>query len=158
MPGITYHVSRFGFQVLRAAFCVLLLAGLGAACAEPVTVEVQGVAASDPGKKEQVIPASLAQFKSVLKGTVFGTFSDAGCKTVKPASGGKDQAVVGAYTVEVALLQVRGGKAKVEVTIKQGANPIAKQVLNLSRGEPFMLEVGAKNSPTLLIFSLKGAE
>ena len=158
MLGITYRVSGLACKVSYPAFCILLLAGFGAACAESVTVEVQGVAASDPGKKDQVIPASLAQFKSVLKGTLFGTFSDAGCKTIKPVSGGKDQAVVGAYTVEVALLQVRGGKAKVEVTIKQGANPIAKQVLNLSRGEPFMLEVGAKNSPTLLIFSLKGAE
>jgi len=116
------------------------------------------VAASDPGKKEQTIPGSLAQFKTVLKGTLFGTFSDAGCKTVKPPSGGKDHAVIGAYTVEVSLIKLQHGKAKVEVTIKQDAKPIAKPVFTLSQGEPFMVEVGAKDSPTLLIFSLKGVE
>jgi len=150
-------------SICSPVICILLAASCGAtpflACgAESATIEVQGVAASEPGKKEQSIPASLAQYKTVLKGTVFGTFSDAGSKTVKLAGGGKDHAAVGAYTVDVALLQAKGGKAKVEVTIKQGAKPIAKPVLTLSSGEPVMVEVGVKNSPTLLIFSLKGGE
>jgi hypothetical protein len=129
----------------------------GAVHAQSVSVEIQGVTASDAGKKEQNVAESLARFKNVLKDTVFGTFKDAGSASVKPAAGGKDSATIAGYGVDVALIKTWGNKAKVEVTLKHGGKPIGQPISTaLTKGEPIMIsQLGAKDAPTILIFTYK---
>jgi hypothetical protein len=130
-----------------------------ALCAETTAIEVQGVGASDPGKTP-VIPASLARFKGVLlKSTACGTFADLGCKTLKLAAGTKDNAMIGGYEVEVALVSVAGGKAKTNITLKQGGKAIGTPLNRaLSQGEPITVEAGTPKTPTILILTLKTTE
>lgn len=153
-------MQRSYSTALATGALVSLLCAASAARAQSATVEIQGVAASDPGQKEQTIPASLARYKAVLKGTVFAAFRDAGSSTVKAAAGAKGSAVVAGYGVDVALIKTAAGKAKVEVTIKQGGKAIAQPLAcSLSQGEPIMLsQLGAKDAPTILIFTLKDLE
>lgn len=141
------------------ALSCLLLASQSAR-AESAAVEIQGVAASDPGKKEQTIPASLAQYRAILKASVFSTFADVGSKTVSSAVGKKSSATVGGYGVDVLLVKADGGKGKIEVTInKADGKPIAEPTTRtVTRGQPFSMEVGSPKAPTILIFTLKGTE
>jgi hypothetical protein len=136
--------------------CPFILA-ISTVRAESVTIEVQGVAASDAGKKEQNIPSSLTAFKNVLKDSVYGTFKDAGHQKLKIKSGGNDAAAIGNYGVDVTLVKVMSGKARVEVTIKDGGNPIGKPIsTTLTKGQPIMVsQLGSKDAPTILIFTLK---
>jgi len=140
-------------------FAVLILPAIlsGSVHAQAVNVEIQGVAASDPGKKDQNVAPSLGRFKDVLKDTVFGTFKDAGSAKVKPATGGKDSATIAGYGVDVALIKTWGKKAKVEVTIKHGGKPIGQPISTaLTQGEPIMIsQLGAKDAPTILIFTYR---
>jgi len=146
--------------VLSAVVVLAFCAALPAAYAGSATVEIQGVSAADPGKQPQTVPTTLARYKAVLKGTVYGTFADAGSAIVKPALGGKDSAAIGAYGVDVALSKIAGQRAKVEVTIKQGGKPIGQPIgCMLSPGEPVMVsQLGDKQKPTILLFTLKETE
>lgn len=141
--------------ILTAAFFAVLLLS-GAARAESISVEVQGVSASDAGKKVQTIPASLSAYKSVLSECMFGTFKDAGKQSVKIAAGEKSNASVGSYGVEV-FFKGGGGKCRMEVTIKEAGKAIGDPIcLSLTKGHPRMVaQVGAKDSPTILIFTAK---
>lgn len=142
-----------------SALCVgLSLFAMPAAYAETATIEIQAVSASDPGAKQQSIPASLSRYKAVLQGTLYSNFTDLGSGTVKPACGGKDSTSVIRYTIDVTLARSVGGKAKVEVTIKHGAKAIAQTIWNLAPGEPVMMQVGQKDAPTILIFTLKSTD
>lgn len=129
----------------------------GAARAESVSVDVQGVTASDPGKKDQAIPASLNAVKGVLKDSMFGTFKDAGRQSVKIAAGKSANASVGHYGVEILVKSGGGDKCRVEVTIKEAGKAIGDPIcLPLTRGHPRMVaQVGPKDAPTILIFTLK---
>ncbi|MCY3021100.1 MAG: hypothetical protein NTW87_18965 [Planctomycetota bacterium] len=142
--------------VLPALLLTLALVAPGLR-AESAAIEVQGVGATDAGKKEQTIPASLAQYKHLLKETLFGTFTDVGHQAVKPAAGGKDSAAIAGFTVEVTLVGVAGAKAKVQITIKQGGKPIGDPLAStLSKGEPLMIsKVGSRDAQTILILTLK---
>lgn len=146
---------RIAVVAVLAAICAW-----SAPCAETAAIEVQGVGASDPGKKDPVVPATLAKCKALLlKRTVFGTFTDVGSKTLRLAAGAKESAAVGGYEVELALVSVGSGKAKADVTIKQGGKPIGTQPGRvLSEGEPITVEVGSSKAPTILIITLKGKE
>ena len=140
---------------------MLLLAVLGAGSvrAESASVDVHGVNASEPGKKDKNIPASLNAYRAVLQTTTFGTFKDAGGQSVKAAAGGQGSASVAGYSVEIAVTKASGGKAKVDVTIKQGGKAIANPVTyNLSKGEPISMQVGDGNAPTIFIFTLESTD
>jgi hypothetical protein len=146
----------------RIAVVVILAAiwAWAAPCAETAAIDVQAVSASDPGKKDPAVPATLAKYKALLlKRTVFGTFVDAGCKTLRLAAGAKDTATAGGYDVELTLVSVAGAKTKVDIAIKQGGKPIGIQPGRaLSEGEPITVEVGSSKAPTILIIALKGKE
>jgi hypothetical protein len=150
-------VRHFGIAVVAilAAICTW-----AAPCAETAAIDVQAVNASDPGKKDPVVPVTLAKYKGLLlKRTVFGTFADAGCKSLRLAASAKDTATVGGYDVELTLASTAGGKAKVDIAIKQGGKPIGIQPGRvLSEGDPITVEVGSPKAPTILIIALKEKE
>jgi hypothetical protein len=141
---------------LSTAACLLLGALFVCGAVRAENIEIQGVAAADAGKKEQTIPASLNSLKNILKDSMFGTFKDAGKQTIKVAPGGKSNATIGNYGVEV-LLKSGGEKCRLEVTIKDGGKAIGDPIcLPLAKGHPRMVaQVGSKEAPTILIFTLK---
>jgi hypothetical protein len=145
---------------MTVGVCILLAAPAWAGAAGAATIEVQGVAASDPGKKVQTVPPSLAAYQQVLRGTLYGTFADAGRQSVTVTAGGKGSAAIGEYEVEIALASAAGGKAKVEITIKRGGKPIGQPLgRTLARGDPLMVsQCGSKEAPTILIIVLKQTE
>ncbi len=150
-------MRRADLNRFSVAAALILSAWLlaGSARAEAASIDVQGVSASDAGKKEQSIPAALNAYKSILKDSMFGTFKDAGKQNIKVQAGGKGNATIGSYGVEV-VLKGGGEKCKLEVTIKDGGKPIGDPIcLALSKGHPRMVaQVGSKDSPTILIFTL----
>jgi len=150
-------VRRVGSPGISAALILFALAFSAAARAETIVVDVQGVSASDPGKKEQNVPASLSACKSVLKDSMFGTFKDAGKQSVKIPAGNKSNASIGNYGVEILAKAGGNEKCRVEVTIKQDGKAIGDPIcLALTKGHPRMVaQVGAANAPTILIFTLK---
>jgi hypothetical protein len=153
--GLVRRVVTPGFSA--AAAIVFALVFCGAARAETLVIDVQGVTASDPGKKEQNIPASLNACKAVLKDSMFGTFKDAGKQTVKIAAGGKSNASVGNYGVEIFVKAGGTDKCRMEVTIKEAGKAIGDPIcLALTKGHPRMVaQVGSKDAPTILIFTHK---
>jgi len=129
-----------------------------AACAETVKLEIQGVNASDPGKKPAQIPESLAKYNELLSKTTFGTFKDAGRSEVKVTAADKGSTKIGAYTIEVALVKAGKEKARVTLTIKEGAKDVAQPTYLLAKGTPTRLEVGKEDAPTILILTLQSIE
>lgn len=118
------------------------------------TIEVEGVAASDPGRKNQSIPDSLAKYRAILGSTTFGSFKNIATQTVR--SGGS--ATIDKYTVDVAVVRVEG-KAKVEITVKEGGNAIASPLRRaLTPGKSFSMQVGSKDAPTIFIFTILDAD
>jgi hypothetical protein len=135
----------------------MLLAFPCAARAESAKIEVQGVSASEPGKKPVSIPESLAKYKELLEKTTYGTFRDAGHDKVKAAAGAKDSATIGTYTVEVEVTKiVRGEKVKVTVTISEGKKPVGQPLSYMLAKDrtPVTIEVGGKEKDTATIFIL----
>ena len=137
------------FSLLLIFFCC------AGAYAESATVEVQGIAASDLGKKNPSVPAALAGYKAELLNTNYGTFADAGRQSVKTSSSTKGSAAIGKYSVDIAVTKVEG-EPKVVVTINAGGRPIITPIRHrLVSGRRFVLEVGAKDAPTIFIITVK---
>ncbi|HEY3322438.1 MAG TPA: hypothetical protein VGP72_18390 [Planctomycetota bacterium] len=148
--------------MLRLGLLALVSAALLTATvrAESATVDVQGVSASDSGKKTQQIPDSLQACKKILQSTVFGTFKDAGKHTLTMPQGGKKTVTIAGYEIEVGMRAATAAKCRVELTIKDGGKPIGQPVsYTLSKGDPKMVaQFGDKDKPTILICTLKDGE
>ncbi len=149
---MNFRVSAVTLMSILAA-----LAWCAPVHAESASVDVQGVSASDAGSKKQVIPESLARYKKILSDTLFGQFKDAGRHEVTLTSGGKSSASIGAYDLDIQLRSCTAGKCRVEVTIKDGGKAIGQPLsVLLSKGDPRMVaQVGAKDAPTIIFFTLK---
>lgn len=147
------YLRKFCMQV---ALIACALAVTSARCAESATVEVQGIAASDPGKRTS-IPASLQKYKSVLESMPYGTFVDLGRKT---ASGpGRQSATLGKYTVDLNIHRAGENKASVTVAIKDGAQSIGQPVkYTLAQNKPQIIEAGSKDSKTVFVLTLQSTE
>ena len=142
----------FAFLVFTCA----LLASAAEVRAEDVTVNVQCVAASDPGK-QKAIPASLKAYETQLKDAgPFATFTDAGKDTVKAAAGGNGSVTLSGYAVDVSVLsKTDKGHAKVQITIKENGKPIATPVKFDLSSRPMMMKAGDPNAPKIFLFTIK---
>jgi len=151
---VTFRSHRTLFRTSLVAAALLFSA---AANAESVTVEVQGVTASDPGKKEIAIPASIDHLKVALKDTVFGTFKDSGKQSITATTGVISTARAGIYDVDITLKAAASGKCRMDVTIKNGGKPIGDPIcIGFTKGQPKMVaQVGNREAPTLVIFTIK---
>ena len=142
----------FAFLLFSAA---LLLAG-NVVRAEDAIVNVQAVAASDPGKKVTV-PASLKAYEPQLKDSPFGTFTDAGHDVVKATAGAGGSVTLAGFAVEIAAMgKAEKGRAKVQITIKENGKPIgAPMKTELTSGHPMMMKAGDPQAPKIFFFTLK---
>jgi hypothetical protein len=138
---------------------MILAAGCAAAHAATAVCEVQGVKASDSGKKDGEVPASLDRYKKMLQDMMFGKYEDLGRQSVKGAAGGSGNATFGAYTIEVSIKTVEGDKATVAVTIKEGGNAIGDPTAyTLTKGKPRTMQVGKAEAPTIVILTLEDTQ
>jgi len=148
-------LSKVCIQTSLLLLCLLLT---GSARAESATIEIQGVSASDPGKKNPAVPATLDAYKAELLNTTFGSFKDAGHQSVTAATGAKGSATLDKYTIEMALTRKEGRK-KIEITIKVGGRALTTPVgYPLARGQRFSMQVGAKDAPMIIVFTVKEVE
>ena len=137
------------------AFCC----AIGAA-SESATVEIQGITATDAGKKPVSIPASLTRFKDILNSTPYGTFADIGLKQVKLAGGEKSSAAVGKYTVEFTEAKIiHGTKLRATVTLKEDGKPLGTPLRYwLAKDRPQIIEAGSKDAKTIFVVMLKSID
>jgi hypothetical protein len=123
---------------------------------QAATIEVQGVAASNPGDKDKAIPATLEAFKPVLKSMPFKTFKDLGHNSVTAAAGGKGSANVGGYNVEITVTKSEKGKSTVSITLTDNGKAIGEPTTyELATGQARQMKIGDANAPKILFFTLK---
>jgi hypothetical protein len=137
-------------------FSVLITVAPAGVHAEDAVVNVQAVAASDPGKKVTV-PASLKSYESQLKEGPFGTFTDAGHDSVKAGAGANGTVTLAGFAVEISVTgKAEKGRAKVQITIKENGKPIgAPMKTELTSGHPMMMKAGDPQAPKIFFFTLK---
>ena len=141
----------FSNSLVRISTFVLALclgfAGCPAAHAE--TIELQTVAATEPGGKNAQVPESLAALRGDLAAMAFGTFADAGKQAIKLSHKTPQGSVqVGSFTLEVTRLTADS----IAVVVKKDKRPVmtpAKYEFNNQKTKQMQLPDGKK---TLIVF------
>jgi hypothetical protein len=149
-------VVALSLKTARLLLCACLFALAAGRPVRAESVEVQAVAASDPGKTP-VIPASLKKLDAQLKEEPFGTFTDSGRDTATADAGGTGSCNVGGYAVDIMIVaKAANGKVKVQVTCKKGGTAVGQPwKTELTSGHPMRMKVGDQKAPVIMFFTFK---
>lgn len=122
--------------------------------ADEAKVSVQAVKATEPGKKNEDLPASLKPYASILNKLGFGKYADGGSDSGSAAAGAKATLKAGGYTLEVTVGKIENGETTIKYVIKNAAGKeVGSNTVSLKSGSSTVTQV--EEPAQVMVFIIK---